>query len=833
MRLKRSGAVPRSAVLRSSRVLRSCSLILASALLLACSDSSENSATPPNPPEPPPPPAPTYQADIVWTEYGIPHITAQDWGSLGYGHGYAYARENYCVAMKEFVRAAGESARYFGDEGSLEEDFVYKLLNDDERIERIFINGAPDSAVDLATGYAAGMNRYLAETGVENLPEGEEGCRNAEWVREVDVYDMARLMHKAVLRASSGPLAGFSTAVQPPPDTTIASRGPAVSDEQLLAALDRDTVVDGLGMPTPEVMGSNAYAVGEQGSQGSAGLLLGNPHFPWQGNLRWFMSHLTMGDEYDVMGATLAGLPMITIGFNRNVAWTHTVSTGTRFTFYELELNPDNPMEYLYDGEIRPIESQTVSAERLREDGSVETVEHTFYLSHFGPIVDLGEVSPLLAGWPNAVGTLLTYRDANLDNTRGIEQWIRMGQAQDLGELKTALGDLGIPWVNTIAADRYGDAFYGDISVVPHVSVTQYGNCIRGLVQSSLTDAGYVTLDGSDSACEWGSDPDTAEGIFGYDSLPKLETREYGANANDSYWLPNPDHLLTGFSPLIGREEVEQSLRTRQTFDQAERRLAGTDGLGDPGFNIDNLRELLYQATNYTAQLVADDLVALCQGVEDWSAYGGDGDGEDEGISLAGEACNVLAGWDRAFRVDSVGAHIFYEFWRRFDGTPNQWAVPFDATDPVNTPRQLNVDDTEVVDAAREALVGAAQRLADAGIPMDRPWGEIQYDEKNGERYGIHGGSGGFMFSAIYSDLIDGEGYADIFTGNSYIQAITWDESDCPDAYAVLTYSQSTNPESDHYADSTALYSDSGWIDMPYCEMDRDAQEIGRESIEE
>lgn len=809
---------------------RLCSLLLSTSLLLACSDSSDNggSVTPPEPP-PTPEPTPTFQAEIVWTEYGIPHITADDWGGLGYGYGYAYAQENYCVAMKEFVRAAGESARYLGDEGNLNEDFVYKLYNDDERIQRIFFDTAPDYAVEIAEGYAAGMNRYLAETGVDNLAEGEEGCRGAEWVRDIEAADVARLMHKAVLRGSSGPLANFSTAVQAPEGMVLNLENPAPSEE-LLAALDKDTVVRGLNMPTSEVMGSNAYAVGEQGAQGNTGLLLGNPHFPWQGNLRWFMSHQTMGDEYDVMGATLAGLPIITIGFNQNVAWSHTVSTGDRFTFYELELNPDNVMEYLYDGEIREIESRTVSAERLREDGSVETVEHTFYLSHFGPIIDLGTVSPVLAGWPNGVGTLLTYRDANLDNLRGIGQWVDMGMAGDLGEFKQALRSLGIPWVNTIAADRFGDAFYGDISAVPHVTVNQYNNCIRGTLQTLLTDFGYPTLDGSDSTCEWGSDPDTAEGIFGYDSLPKLETREYGANANDSYWLANPDQLLTGFSPLIGPEEVEQSLRTRQTFDQAERRLAGTDDLGEPGFNIDNLRELLYQATNYTAQLIADDVVAQCQGVEDWSVYDEEA---GEGVTLAEEACNVLAAWDRRYQVDSVGAHIFFEFWRDFNGTPNQWAVPFNPADPVNTPRDLNTADGEVVDAVLRALVSASGRLADAGIPLDRPWGEVQYDEKNGERYGIHGGSGAFMFSAIYSPLVDGEGYSDIFTGNSYIHAVTWDESDCPDAYAVLTYSQSTDPASDHYADATALYSQSGWIDMPFCEADRDAQELRRQSIEE
>jgi acyl-homoserine-lactone acylase len=87
------------------------------------------------------------------------------------------------------------------------------------------------------------------------------------------------------------------------------------------------------------------------------------------------------------------------------------------------------------------------------------------------------------------------------------------------------------------------------------------------------------------------------------------------------------------------------------------------------------------------------------------------------------------------------------------------------------------------------------------------------------------------MFSVITTNLVPGEGYSAIRHGNSYMQAVTWDETDCPDAYAMLTYSQSTDPASDNYADSTALYSKGGWIDMPFCEADRDAQEVRRETI--
>ena len=138
-----------------------------------------------------------------------------------------------------------------------------------------------------------------------------------------------------------------------------------------------------------------------------------------------------------------------------------------------------------------------------------------------------------------------------------------------------------------------------------------------------------------------------------------------------------------------------------------------------------------------------------------------------------------------------------------------------------------------MVSGVRQSLANAADKLKTADIALDLPWGEVQFDEKNGVRYGIHGGSGSMMFSVITSDLVDGEGYSAIRHGNSYMQAITWDETDCPDAYAMVTYSQSTDPASDHYADATELYSNGGWIDMPFCEATRDEQEIGRITLEE
>jgi len=92
-----------------SILLRTMILTLA---LSACSDSNNNKT---KPPEPNPQPTITYSAELRRTEYGIPHIKAEDWGSLGYGFGYAYAQDNFCIVMREIVFATGRSAELMGE----------------------------------------------------------------------------------------------------------------------------------------------------------------------------------------------------------------------------------------------------------------------------------------------------------------------------------------------------------------------------------------------------------------------------------------------------------------------------------------------------------------------------------------------------------------------------------------------------------------------------------------------------------------------------------------------------------------------------------------------
>jgi len=90
------------------------------------------------PPKPDPSDGAVYQAEIRWTEYGIPHIKADDLGSLTFGQGYAFAKMHVCVLAEQIVNVRSQQARFFGpgkDDANITKDFGIHGLQLYERVK--------------------------------------------------------------------------------------------------------------------------------------------------------------------------------------------------------------------------------------------------------------------------------------------------------------------------------------------------------------------------------------------------------------------------------------------------------------------------------------------------------------------------------------------------------------------------------------------------------------------------------------------------------------------------------------------------------------------------
>jgi acyl-homoserine lactone acylase PvdQ len=171
---------------------------------------------------------PNYNAQVLRTSYGIPHIQATDWGSLGYGYGYAFAEDNVCVMAREVLAANGTQSRYFGG-GTVNSDRVYKMVNSAARVSAAW--GVLDIETrDLLTGYAAGYNRYLRDTDPAALPAD---CRSQPWVQAIAGEDVLKVLRKLLVRAGTGNFVAALVAATPPP--AVAALGVDGSPETMLA----------------------------------------------------------------------------------------------------------------------------------------------------------------------------------------------------------------------------------------------------------------------------------------------------------------------------------------------------------------------------------------------------------------------------------------------------------------------------------------------------------------------------------------------------------------------------------------------------------------------
>jgi len=769
----------------------------------------------------------TYEATIRRVEGGVPHIVGDSLADVTFGQGWASGEDRTCDLADQVLKIRGERAATFGpgeDDANVDSDIAWRAVGIFDKASEDW-KQASKRTREVLTAFVAGWNGHLKEVGVDKVTGW---CAGQDWVRPlkpVEVYAYARSI---AIYASGGQLLRYIAAAQPPGQRSLKFRGS-----------QRATPVQGTILQRP--MASNGWAIGKARSAEEGGLLVANPHFPWEGELRFWESHLEIPGQVDAYGVQLSGLPGIGIGFNQDVGWTHTVSAGNRFTAYKLRLVPGKPTTYYYGGEQREMTKRDITVDVLGEDDKTTEVTRTMWSSHYGPIIDVGaDFDVADVRWTTT--SALTYRDANIDDDEILDQYLDMVQAEGLDDLIEAHREhQGIPLFNTIAVDKKGRAWYADTSATPNLSpaaIVAFENKMKtDMLTSAAADNGLVLLDGSNPLYEWQDAPGARDpGLIPFDKMPMVERDDYVFNANDSYWLPNAEETIEGdFSPLQGREQTPRSPRTRENAvvldDVSPEGPSGEDGR----FDLDELAAAALRNEGYTARALRDEVVKRCQKTPTASVDGATVDLSD--------ACAVLADWDGRYDLDSRGAVLFREMLQAFPSGSlfdkgDLWATAFDPRSPVDTPSGLAPAPTGGPDPVLVNLATAVQALDKAGLEVDVPLGDVQFALRDGKRIPIHGGNffdgttnvvgrGGRTSASILDDAIpdvpgglddtDGDPGYGVDNGTSFLLALAFTK-DGPQAKAFLTYGNTEDRKDPLYTEATERFSRKEWRDVPLTE---------------
>ena len=789
-------------------------------------------------------------AEIRRTTFGVPHIKADSLQELAYGSGYAQAQDHLCILADNYVKVNSRRSMFFGphasiniatgeiareDNGNLVSDFGY-LATGIRAAAEANIDNIPERTKAALNGFAAGYNKYLSE--LPSNPTPNLPCAGQPWVTPIEPVDVLTNIYGIAMLPGAANFFDLMFFANPGDGEEYLPRlalggKPSAAASAALVDIQKRAVAQKARMTMPEAntagLGSNGWGLGSQMTDNGKGIVLGNPHFPHTGQIRFFQSHQTIPGVMDVTGGSLIGMPAgINIGFNNNVAWTHTFSTAEHFVVYRLGLAPGDRQTYVFDGAAQPITQRTETIMVNVGGGQVLPFEKDIYVTARGPMI---EAPPTAApfGWNDTDAFYI--QDANMYNDDVIEHWLSMNLARNLDEFQQAFKDYdGVIFNNTMYADDEGNAWYIDDSTVPGLT-RDAENGIRNdpTLAGFRAQAGFTVLPGVSSIFGFtGAEP--------YENAPKLLTDTYVQNSNDSFWLTNLESPINSYvSPLYGNTHNVQTMRSRMGH-RLLKDSAGEDGL----FNAAEVEAALFSNRAFFAELVFDELLSMCVADENGELNVPVTDGTQEVNVIP--ACNILQTWKDNHggqNVDAVGGGLVREFAYEFCSNStctSGLTGAFNPADPLNTPAGIGDGST-----ALSALATAWFNMSLTGISPDAPLGAIQFTEKslpNGMPSGAvipwpgaNSHEGGFnVFSYNYDAGRDNtllphhsydrlekfvgggnfpsgltnEGYH-VRYGSSWMMVVQFTDEG-PQGRGILTFSQSNNFQSEHWNDQSVYY---------------------------
>ena len=406
-----------------------------------------------------------------------PFVDARNLNDALFAEGWLHAR--YRLWQMELLRRAGN--------GRLAEGLGKDLLSADESLWRA---GVPQLAKRLEAqaspatrasvdAYVAGVNaalqRYKARppelllTGIDPAPWTR---RDVFAVGAIIAFQSANNMGKERLRLS------LANALDPEyfaaflPDEAATPGFPYVlKDPRLVVGGEFFESLDAfeqLLLPNAS-LGSSGWAVSPSRSASGNALFAFDSHDALNLPNLFYEVHLFYGDGKSIRGWSLPGLPGVINGFNERLAWGMTNIGDTQDLYVETR-NPDNPREFLRDGQWREASRQTVS---IPIKGG-EPVEIEILSTANGPLVeDEPAISMRWTGHDLAGG--------------GIEALLAMNTAGNWQEFEAALDKHAAPTANITYADRDNRIAFRTIGVVP----------VRG------SGRGLVPLAGDRSGNDW------------------------------------------------------------------------------------------------------------------------------------------------------------------------------------------------------------------------------------------------------------------------------------------------------------------------------------------
>ncbi|MHB8777323.1 MAG: penicillin acylase family protein [Anaerolineales bacterium] len=492
----------------------------------------------------------TAPVSVYRDQSGIPHIVAENAHDLFFAQGFVTAQDRLW-AMESARRAAhGSLSEVIGERG-LKNDTFMRILGMTESAEADWKTLDAETQASLKA-YADGVNAYLAQAGGELPLEFKIlGITPQEWT-PIDSLVFGKLVAWGLSNNYQDELVVVKLAAAtsweniltilpdyPGPDVIPDANAAALSNTAtalLEAGADWQSATP---LAKPD-QGSNAWVVGGSHTVSGKPLLAGDPHQGLSMPTLWYEVGLHTSDgQYDVVGASLPGLPGVEIGHNANIAWAVTNARPDVQDLFIETLNTDGT-QYQFKNEWKDI----IVREEIIQVKDSDPVTLQVRATHHGPIIT--------DAVPDSEQTL-ALRWTGLDEGRPLAQSIlQLNRAANWDEFHAALALWQLPGMNFVYADTEGNIGFQMSGTVP--------------VRASNDVNGLQPVSGADGAHEWLS-------FVPFDELPSAVNpgADFFASANNRpAGLDYPHFLSHYFQPPYRVALISETLRDSKNVTAAD-----------------------------------------------------------------------------------------------------------------------------------------------------------------------------------------------------------------------------------------------------------------------
>jgi len=646
-------------------------------------------------------------------EWGVPHIFARDPADAAYGLGWAQAEDRLDQLLTNYRLAAGTMAEAFGPD-FVEHDFQQRLVGNEEVCRRLYPS-LPRELRRMSESFIAGIKAYMADH-PDQVPA---------WAPDPEPWMPAAFGRLIIL---NWPLGQAKDELD-----RRAEADPGFADAGALGS-----PVQSAHLPMAGPFASNEWAVRPERTSDGAAILLIDPHIPWDGPFRFYEFRAHAGD-FQVSGFAPLGVPLIGLGHNDRLGWACTTGGPDTTDIYVEQINPDNPLQYRYDGQWRDAQVRTVE---IRVRGG-DPVRREIASTHHGPVI--------LKEGNRAYAMACPY----LTEIGLVEQCYRMNFARNLHEFQDALAMCQFMEQNVMYADVEGNIYY----------------CRTGRVPMRPKGFDFSRpVPGNTSQSEWmGLHPMA-------DLVQVLNPREgFMQNCNispDTMTGAGPVHADAYPSWVFGDTPGRSNSRGRRAVEL----LSADDEIAP--------REAMAIALDTHAEGAEAWLDALRGAARaTW---------DDPATMRLRPALAILAAWDGHMDADSEAATLYRylrEAARRHD-------PPVDA-DAVAQGRDLGAAGHRVL---LESLADATRQLEKDFGRLRVPWGQAHRVRRGDRSWPAAGGeSGGGMTLRAVGTTRDGPvDYGR--SGQNWTQVVFFRKSRVV-SFSANPYGQSDRPDSAHFAD--------------------------------